>query len=178
VEAVPLHIIHLSQDDPKKCTARKLQRLGLAIIHEQIRRPPRRGFLLDPVAGTILGPDDAPSIEQGASIVALDCSWKRLDDSLAQVQRRAPTLEGRTLPVVLAANPVSWGKPGRLSTVEALAVSLVLVDRWGQAEEILRPFSFGEQFLKLNAQPLEAYAGAKTNAELVEIQWEFFDKPE
>ena len=65
-----------------------------------------------------------------------------------------------------------------MSTVEALAVSLILVDRWGQAEEILRPFSFDDQFLKLNAQPLEAYAGAKTNAELVEIQWEFFVKPE
>jgi pre-rRNA-processing protein TSR3 len=177
LEPVPLHIIHLSQDDPKKCTARKLQRLGLAIIHEQIRRPPRRGFLLDPVAGTILGPDDVSSLKQGASIVALDCSWKRLDDSLAQVQKRAPNLEGRTLPVVLAANPVSWGKPGRLSTVEALAVSLVLVDRWDQAKEILRPFSFGDQFFKLNQQPLEAYAEAKSNAELVEIQWEFFDKP-
>jgi pre-rRNA-processing protein TSR3 len=116
-------------------------------------------------------------LKQGASIVALDCSWKRLDDSLAQVQKRAPNLEGRTLPVVLAANPVSWGKPGRLSTVEALAVSLVLVDRWDQAKEILRPFSFGDQFFKLNQQPLEAYAEAKSNAELVEIQWEFFDKP-
>lgn len=178
MEDVPLHIIHLSQDDPKKCTARKLQRLDLAIIHEQVRRPPRRGFLLDPVAGTILGPDDAPSIEQGASIVALDCSWKRLDDSLSQVHRRAPKLVGRTLPLVLAANPVSWGKPGRLSTVEALAVSLILVQRWEQARRILRPFSFGDQFFTLNAQPLEAYAEATTNAELVEIQWEFFDKPE
>jgi pre-rRNA-processing protein TSR3 len=87
-------------------------------------------------------------------------------------------LEGRTLPCVLAANPVSWGKPGRLSTAEALALSLVLIGRWDQAKEIMKPFRFSDSFFNLNNEPLEAYSSAKTNAELAEIQWEFFDKPE
>ena len=174
---IPLHIIHLSQDDPRKCTARKLARKGLVNIHENNRRPPRRGILLDPLAGVILGPDDRDVIEAGASLVALDCSWKQIVQSLADIAERSPALVGRTLPVVLAGNPVSWGKPGRLSTVEALAVSLILLGRREQAEDILRPFSFGEQFLTLNRKPLEAYEEASSNAELVELQWDFFDEP-
>ena len=176
-DPIPLHIIHLSQDDPRKCTARKLASRGLANIHENNRRPPRRGILLDPLAGVILGPDDRDVIEAGASLVALDCSWKQIVQSLADIAERSPALVGRTLPVVLAGNPVSWGKPGRLSTVEALAVSLILLGRREQAEDILRPFSFGEQFLTLNRKPLEAYEEASSNAELVELQWDFFDEP-
>ena len=53
----------------------------------------------------------------------------------------------------------------------------ILLGRRDQAEDILRPFSFGEQFLTLNRKPLEAYEEATSNAELVELQWEFFDKP-
>ena len=113
-EDVPLHIIHLDQDDPKKCTARKLASRNLATLHFSTRRPPRRGYLLDPSAGIILGPDDIPLINRGAALVALDCSWKRLEESLDVISKISPRLEGRTLPLVLAANPVSWGRPGRL----------------------------------------------------------------
>ena len=175
---VPLHIIHLDQDDPKKCTARKLASRDLATLHFDTRRPPRRGYLLDPSAGTILGPDDLPLIEKGAALVALDCSWKLLGESLEMVRKSSPRLEGRTLPLVLAANPVSWGKPGRLSTVEALAVCLVLLNKDEQARRILNPFSWGEQFLILNAEPLSAYKQAETREKMVNLQWEFFDKPE
>ena len=87
-------------------------------------------------------------------------------------------LDSRTLPVVLAANPISWGKPGRLSNVEAFAVSLIIFEQWEQARSILKPFKFGDEFFNLNRLPLEAYSQAKTNAELAELQWEFFDKPE
>jgi len=175
---VPLHIIHLSQDDPKKCTARKLERLQLAIVHNSLRRPPRRGFLLDPLAGEILGPDDIQEINRGASIVALDCSWKKCDVSFEDVKKKSPRLKPRTLPLLLAANEVSWGKPGRLSTVEALAVCLILLNEPEQAKEILKPFKFGDEFLRLNKEPLAAYCEAKSNAELIKIQWEFFDKPQ
>ena len=75
------------------------------------------------------------------------------------------------------ANPVSWGKPGRLSNAEAFAVCLTIFDRWDQAREIMAPFKFGDEFFKLNELPLEAYSQAKSNMELAEVQWEFFDKP-
>ena len=111
-------------------------------------------------------------------MVALDCSWKRLTESISQIRKSSPRLEGRTLPLVLAANPVSWGKPGRLSTVEALAVCLMLLGKNDQASRILKPFSWGEQFLILNAEPLKAYKDAESREEIVDLQWEFFDKPE
>jgi len=33
----------------------------------------------------------------------------------------------------------------------------------------------GNRFLELNAEPLEAYSTAKSSAELVALQFEFFD---
>ncbi|MEC7703812.1 MAG: DUF367 family protein [Candidatus Thermoplasmatota archaeon] len=175
---MPLHIIHLDQDDPKKCTARKIASKGMARLHFNLKKPPRRGYLLDPSSGTILGPDDLPVIQMGASLVALDCSWKRLQESVLEIRSKSPRLEPRTLPILLAANPISWGKPGRLSTAEALATCLVLLGRRKQAEKILSPFKWGQQFLTLNAEPLDAYSNASTREEVVSLQWEFFDKPD
>ena len=79
------------------------------------------------------------------------------------------------LPLLLAANPVNWGKPSRLSTVEAIAATLVLSGHATQAEEVLGCVRWGERFLELNAEPLEEYAGATSSSELVELQFEFFD---
>ncbi len=150
----------------------------MANCHDSANKAPKRGFLLDPSSGEIIGPDDIPGIMRGGSLVALDCSWKKLEPSFDSIRRSSPNLSPRTLPLVLAANEVSWGKPGRLSTVEAFAVCLCLVDRWEQAERVLSPFRFGEEFLRLNYEPLTAYSKANSNAELVELQWEFFDRPE
>jgi pre-rRNA-processing protein TSR3 len=154
-----------------------MQRFGHCRMHTDIRRSPKRGILLDPLAGRLLGPDDRPSIERGGALVGLDCSWKQIDESIEYLNKRT-RLNGRTLPVVLAANPVSWGKPGRLSNAEAFAVSLVLLGRWEQARRIMQPFSYSDQFFQLNEQPLEAYSNATTNIQLAELQWEFFDKPD
>ena len=38
------------------------------------------------------------------------------------------------------------GKPGRLSTVEAFAISLWILGKERQAKKILQPFRFGQQF--------------------------------
>lgn len=176
-ELIPLHIIHLDQDDPKKCSARRISKKGYATLHKSTRGAPKRGFLLDPSSGKLIGPDDKDMILRGGSIVALDCSWKRLEESLESISRFT-RLEGRTLPVLLAANPVSWGKPGRLSTAEALASALFILGRESQASRLLSCLPYGDTFLELNRLPLEAYSKASSNEELAEIQWDFFDKPE
>ena len=176
MEIVPLHIIHLDQDDPKKCTAKKMQKFGNAILHNKVRKSPKRGFLLNPLSPEILGPDDTSMVNLGASIVALDCSWKQIDESLDHIQKDTELIN-KTLPLVLAANEVSWGKVGRLSTVEAFAISLWVLGKEEQARDILKPFRFGEQFIELNKEPLDAYSNAETNKELEMIQWEYFDKP-
>ena len=171
-DRVPLHVIHLDQDDPRKCTARKMHSMELVSLHESPSESPRRGFLLDPRSTTILGPEDRALIDLGGSIVVLDCSWKRIDESLDKIGRMT-SLEGRSLPFLLAANPVSWGRVGRLSSVEALGASLAILGRWDQAAKVLEPFKFGEQFLDLNKEPLDAYSNAESRDRIEELQYEF-----
>tara|TARA_B100000902_G_scaffold278175_1_gene264038 strand:- start:351 stop:881 length:531 start_codon:yes stop_codon:yes gene_type:complete len=172
---IPMHIIHLDQDDPKKCTARAMERANTVIVHESVRGSPRRGFLLDPSAGIVLGPEDIDLIDRGAAIVGLDCSWKQLEPSMKSILNNTK-LQPRTLPLALPANPVSWGKPGRLSTAEAMALCAAIMGRMDQAKRMLRPFRFGEEFLQLNAEPIATYQACTTNAELVESQWLFFNQ--
>ena len=173
---IPMHIIHLDQDDPKKCTARAMERAGTVTVHNHVRGAPRRGFLLDPSAGIVLGPEDINLINRGAAIVGLDCSWKQLKPSMEAILKNTK-LEPRTLPLVLPANPVSWGKPGRLSTAEAMALCAAILGRREQAELMLQPFRFGKEFLELNAEPIAAYLACSTNSEVIETQWSFFDQP-
>tara|TARA_B100000287_G_scaffold216605_1_gene204370 strand:- start:3 stop:524 length:522 start_codon:yes stop_codon:yes gene_type:complete len=173
LEEVPVHVIHLDQDDPRKCTSRKMHSLGLVSIHSSPTSAPKRGYLLDPMSTVLLGPEDKSLIGLGASIVVLDCSWKAIDESLAQIAK-STRLSGRVLPSLLAANPVSWGKVGRLSSVESVAASLAILGNWTQAKEVLRPFKFGSQFLELNREPLEAYSKAVSRLEIEELQKEFF----
>ena len=47
--------------------------------------------------------------------------------------------------------------------------------RTEQCKELLSKFRWGERFLELNHEPLEAYTSAKSSAELVALQFEFFD---
>ena len=177
MDDVPIHIIHLNQDDPKKCTARIISAAGLAKLHYNTERAPSRGILLDPTCGNIQGPEEREIIDLGGSVVALDCSWKQIVPSIDTITN-STNLIPRTLPVLLAANPVSWGKPGRLTTAEAIAASLYILDRVEQAERILGKLPYGNQFLSLNREPLDAYCSAKTTEDLVGLQWEFFDQPE
>ena len=174
-DRVPLHVIHLDQDDPRKCTARKMHSMGLVSLHESAAGSPRRGFLLDPRSRTILGPEDRSLIDLGGSIVVLDCSWKRIDESLDMVGGMTK-LEGRILPFLLAANPVSWGKVGRLTSAEAIGASLAILGRWEEASMVLDQFKFGPQFIELNEVPLDAYSAAESRYRIEELQYEFFEK--
>ena len=174
VEEVPIHVIHLDQDDPKKCTARKMHAYGLVSLHEVVSRAPRRGYLLNPQSTTVLGPEDRGIISLGGSIVVLDCSWKKIGESLEEIAG-STRLEGRILPALVAANPVSWGKVGRLSSAEAIAATLAILGYSKQATKVLGPFRFGQQFLDLNKEPIEAYSAAKSREEILAVQSEFFN---
>lgn len=171
---IPVHAIWLAQDDPKKNTAVRAAKDGLLRIHKDFKRLPKRGIILEPLCGKVLGPEDRPVFENKGALVGLDCSWAHIEESVEQVMRKT-RLKPRMLPLLLAANPVNWGKPGKLSTVEALAASLVLMNQKEQARELLSKFRWGEGFLDLNKEPLQAYSEAKSSAELVALQFEFFD---
>ena len=147
---VPIHAIWLAQDDPKKNTAVKLSRRGTLRLHERFTKLPRKGIILEPLCGKVLGPEDhSLLLEESGSLVGLDCSWAQIEDSVQQVMKRT-RLKARMLPLLLAANPVNWGKPSKLTTAEALAASLYLIGNEKQARDLLSAFSWGEQFFVLN----------------------------
>ena len=172
---IPIHAIWLAQDDPKKNTAVKLSKRGTLRLHEKFSKLPRRGIILEPLCGKVLGPEDhSLLLESGGAIVGLDCSWAQIEDSVNQVMKRT-RLKPRMLPLLLAANPVNWGKPSKLTTAEALAASLYLVGKEQQARDLLSAFNWGEQFFILNKEPLDAYKNASSSKELVDLQFEFFN---
>ena len=123
---IPVHAIWLAQDDPKKNTAVRASKDRLLKLHKDFRRLPRKGIILEPLCGKVLGPEDRDIFEQNGALVGLDCSWAQIESSVEHVMRKT-RLQPRMLPLLLAANPVNWGKPGKLSTVEALAASLYLL---------------------------------------------------
>ena len=171
---VPIHAVYLAQDDRKKNTAVRLSKKFKLKIHENLRKIPRKGVLLDPLCGKVFGPEDHAILRSGNSLVALDCSWKQIESSVEKISKRTRLIH-RTLPILLAANPVNWGKPTKLSTVEAISATLYLMGEKEHAEYLLSSFNWGMEFIKLNKNPLEDYSKAKTSEELIKIQFEYFD---
>ena len=171
---ISVHAIWLAQDDPKKNTAVLASKRGDMRLHKKIQTVPKRGIILEPLCGKVFGPEDHNILLNGGSLVGLDCSWAHIEESVEQVMKKT-RLKPRMLPLLLAANPVNWGKPGRLSTAEALATVLYLIGEQDQAKQVLGAFRWGERFFELNQEPLDAYAQATSSQELVELQFEFFD---
>jgi pre-rRNA-processing protein TSR3 len=140
-----LYVYHASQCDPKKCTALKILRLGLARRIARFSAIPRKAIVLDPYSDVILSSRDRANIFfQG--LVAVDCSWQNAEE-LFTVKIRA---ERRRLPDLVASNPINYGLIGKLSTVEALAAALITCGFNEQAREILSKFKWGPNFTELN----------------------------
>ena len=172
---IHVHSLWLAQDDPKKNTAVLSPKRGDITLHKRVNTLPKKGIILEPLCGKIFGPEDHNLLtQQNGSLVGLDCSWKQIESSVEQVMRRT-RLKPRMLPLFLAANPVNWGKPGKLTTIEALAAATYLTGNREQASKLLSGFRWGERFIELNYEPLEEYSSAKSSADLVELQFEFFD---
>lgn len=172
---IQVHSLWLAQDDPKKNTAVLSSKRGDITLHKKVNTLPKKGIILEPLCGKIFGPEDHNLLtQQNGSLVGLDCSWKQIESSVEQVMRRT-RLKPRMLPLFLAANPVNWGKPGKLTTIEALAAATYLTGNREQASKLLSGFRWGERFIELNYEPLEEYSSAKSSADLVELQFEFFD---
>jgi len=166
---VKITVYHTNEDDPKKCTARKLERMGLVELVDRVRAVPPGAILLDPFAEKAVSAEDIETANR-CGLAALDCSWETAETAFDHARRRT---ESRALPYLVAANPVNFGKPTKLSTLEALVATLVIYGQTEQAQSLVGAYNWAPRFLEVNREPLEAYAACATSGEVVEAMRAF-----
>jgi len=163
----PVRIIvyHAGQCDPKKCTALKLKRHGLVRLVTQIRFLPKRAIVLNPFSKIAFSSADRQRVEK-FGLAALDCSWEHAENVMLKRVRGT----SRCLPILVAGNPVNFGKPTKLTTVEALVAALFIAGFKEKASQLLSIFKWGHTFIELNKERLENYAKAKDSTEIIKLQ--------
>ena len=142
----------LGHCDPKRCSGKKLMKLGL--MRELSVGQKHSGVIISPNAKHTISPADRELMEQyGAAVV--ECSWARVKEV------PWPKIGGkceRLLPYLVAANSVNYGKPWRLNCVEALGAAFYICGHPEWAEEVLSHFPYGQSFLDINSSILKRYA--------------------
>jgi len=167
----PLFIYKLDDDDPKKCTAKKMQKFDMATLVSRMDELPGRAILLDPYSDKAISREDK-GIVSDIGLVALDCSWENAEEVFKKAVGRRK-LEPRALPFLVAVNPVNYGKPYRLTTLEAFAAALYILGFEEDAGRLLGLYNWGRQFLSMNKEPLADYQNAETSKEVSEAQKNF-----
>ena len=148
-----IRILCFDQDDPKKCTAKRLEKFNLSDNHSSFKTLPPMGIVLDPFSTNELNSDDIPLAEVGG-IVGVDCSWNKAPETFSRL--RLMGLEPRSLPYVIPVNPVNSGKAGKLTTAEAIASALLICGQNLHAEEIMSIFKWGPAFIEINSHLKES----------------------
>ncbi len=162
---VRVNIYYAAQDDPKKNTALRLSRRGYARIVTKLRFLPKRAIVLNPFSEIAFSPADRERIEQ-FGLAALDCSWEHAQKVLGEHVRGT----SRCLPILIASNPVNFGKLTKLTTAEAIAAAVYIAGFKEASQEILSIFTWGHTFFELNGMLLDNYVTAKDSTEIVEMQ--------
>ncbi|UNI17397.1 ribosome bioproteinsis protein tsr3 [Purpureocillium takamizusanense] len=162
----------LGHCDPKRCSGKKLMKLGLMRdLHLGQRH---NGVIITPNGKQVVSPADRDLMDQyGAAVV--ECSWARTGE--IQWSKVGGKCE-RLLPYLVAANTVNYGKPWRLNCVEALAAAFCICGHTDWAEQILAPFSYGRSFLDINASVLRRYAACADAAEVKKTEAEWMERLE
>jgi len=164
-ESIRILVYRIEEDSPKHSTAKKIIRLGYAkkirIRQKKFHYPT---LVLEPTSTIPLAP-----IDKYYNILVIDRSWKKFFE-----KRNNPIFLGnimyRRLPFLIAANPINYGKPYILSSVEAIAASLIISGCKERAIAILRNFKWGEEFIKINKKYFEKYTQARSHEEVKRIE--------
>jgi pre-rRNA-processing protein TSR3 len=134
----------------------------------RVRFLPRGAVILNPFSEKAFSPADRKRMLR-RGLAAIDCSWIHADEVFELSMRGV----SRCLPYLIAANPVNYGVPTKLSTAEALAAALYIANFKQEAENLLSIFKWGPQFFRLNEELLVTYAKAKDSSEIVRFQKNF-----
>ncbi len=166
MSSLPLFYVYLNQDDPKKSTMKKLDRFGL--VRQIPMGKAANSIVLTPFSDHYLNIGDRDTAKsRGISVI--DGSWN-LIDSIKDLKLRFP----RKLPLLVPVNPVNYGKPGKLSSVEAMAAALFILDFNENAQELLSKFHWGPNFYAMNSEPIMEYRKCRTDEEVEIAQSLFF----
>ncbi|CAK7272113.1 ribosome bioproteinsis protein tsr3 [Sporothrix epigloea] len=162
----------LGHCDPKRCSGKKLMKLGL--MRELHLGQRHAGVIITPNGRSVVSPADSELLVQfGAAVV--ECSWARTKE--VQWNKVGGKCE-RLLPYLVAANSVNYGKPWRLNCVEALAAAFYICRQPDWAEAILEPFSYGEEFLNINRTLLDKYAACADAAAVKQAEEDWIEQLE
>jgi len=153
----------LKQDDPRKCSAAKLVKFGLA---KPVTRTASRTLILNPFSKKTLLKSDKKFVN---SITGIDCSWNLITSAF----KKSFTGISRKLPPLLAGNPINYSKLNKLSTVEALAGAVYILGETDLTHNLLQKFKWGNTFFELNKNLLHDYSKAQSEAEILEICHEY-----
>jgi pre-rRNA-processing protein TSR3 len=163
-----LYTFELRQDDPAKCTSAKMRKLGFA-RPITLNRINDNSIVLNPFAQrTLLRSDSENALKHG--LVVIDCSWVKA----TRVFVRRFKGEQRTLPALIAGNPTNYSRLLSLSSVEAAAAALHIMNFYDAAYRLLRIYKWGETFLTLNQAALDDYSQANNEEELLDLQKSYF----
>ncbi|VDO03860.1 unnamed protein product [Rodentolepis nana] len=163
--SIPTAMWDLGQCDPKRCSGRKLVRLGvtrLLKIHE-----PFHGIVLTPTATQYLNPSVDREITSRCGIAVVDCSWAQLDNTPFQ---KLKYHHGRLIPYLLAVNSVNYGRPYKLNCAEAFAACLFILGWENEARHLMSKFSYGPSFFEVNKEILGLYQSCKDDVEIMAVQ--------
>ncbi|MFZ0405021.1 MAG: DUF367 family protein [Nitrososphaeraceae archaeon] len=161
------YVLLLKQDDPKKCTALRLVKTGLACPIQSLANDM---IVLNPFANRVLCKTDS---SMATSMCGIDCSWN-LAESVLKISRFTNKGILRRVPSLLAGNPINYSKLGRLSTVEALSGCYYIMGFKDVAQLMLNKFKWGHTFLELNRNALDDYNLATNPGEIAQIEEEYF----
>ena len=158
-----INLLMFYQDDPKKCTAAKLIKFGLA---KKITKTQSKTVLLHPYAEKTLFNHEKSFFN---SITGIDCSWVLAE----QVFQKDFVGVSRKLPPLLAGNPVNYSKINKLTTVEAIAGAAFILGDEKLSQNLLEKFNWGHTFLELNENLLHDYQKATSDEQVIEIIHEY-----